>query len=233
LVTNEAKWSSSLKLVESPTLRGALSTAMTLFGGLLVGLLAGSLTFRLIPGSNVNDVRLGHAAIAATPAVIGIMAGGAFWGRQMGQIAQTNHMIRLTWAGALGFGPVAALLALGLGIAEPAIVARLSQLNQPIHRVFTLLFVPSAFLIAGISAWAIGLALRDNKLAWSLLWQVGLTAGVTFLIINLGMEAMGWVIGAPGAAERATMLTVMSLGNFCAAITGGALMGWQLNKIRK
>ena len=221
-----------MKPMVRPALRGALTTTMTLFGGLMLGLLAGSLTFHLIPGSNVNDVRLGHAAIAAIPAVLGILAGGAAWGRQMGRIARADDMYRLTWAGALGFGTIATILALGLGIAEPAIVARFSQLGQPIHRVFTLLFTPSAFLIAGISAWAIGLGLHNNKLAWSLLWQVGLTAGATFLTVNIFMEAMGWVVGAPGAAERATMLTIMSLGNFCAALTGGALMGRQLNKFR-
>jgi len=32
-----------------------------------------------------------------------------------------------------------------------------------------------------------------------LLWQVGLTSGVTFLTLNLVMVALGLVIGAPGA----------------------------------
>ena len=40
--------------------------------------------------------------------------------------------------------------------------------------------------------------------------RVGLTAGLAFLAVNLGMEALGWQVGGPGAAERATMLTVTS-----------------------
>jgi hypothetical protein len=39
------------------------------------------------------------------------------------------------------------------------------------------------------------------------------------------MESLGWVMGAPNAAERATMVTVLALGNITAAITGGAVMG--------
>ena len=77
----------------------------------------------------------------------------------------------------------------------------------------------------GVSAWAIGRGLRDNALAWSLFWRVGLAAGGAFLAVNLIMQAAGWVVGAPGAAERATMLTVMGLGNIGAALGGGGVMG--------
>jgi hypothetical protein len=62
--------------------------------------------------------------------------------------------------------------------------------------------------------------LRDNALAWSLFWRVGLAAGGAFQAVNLIMQAAGWVVGAPGAAERATMLTVMGLGNIGAALGG-------------
>jgi len=56
-------------------LRGAFLTVLTLFGGLLVGLAAGDLVFHLIPGSSLVDVKLGHAAVAALPALVGILAG--------------------------------------------------------------------------------------------------------------------------------------------------------------
>lgn len=205
--------------------RSAFTTVFTLFGGLALGLLVGSLVFHLIPGSSVSDVQLGHAAIAAVPAVVGFLLGGAFWGLQMGHIAGEEHPRRLAWAGVLGFGPITALLALGLGLAEPVLVEQLGEMGQPIHRVFTLLFVPSAFLIGGISAWALGLGLQDKRLAKSLFWRVGLMTGGVFLIINLGMEAAGWVVGSPGAASRATMVTVLAAGNIGAAIAGGGVMG--------
>ena len=214
--------------MKGPVLRSAFTTVVTLFGGLGLGLLAGSLVFHLIPGSSVTDVKLGHAAIAATPAVVGFLTGGAVWGARMGQIAGSDRPRRMAWAGLLGFGPITALLALGLGLAEPFIVGQFARMGQPIHRVFTLLFVPSAFLIAGISAWAVGVGLQDRPLARTLFWRVGLTAGVTFLIINLVMESAGWVVGAPGAAARATMVTVLAVGNIGAALVGGGVLGWLL-----
>jgi hypothetical protein len=216
--------------VESRARRGALAgasrTVLTLFGGLLGGLLLGDLTFRLIPGSSVDDVRLGHAAIAAIPALAGFLAGGAAWGRQMATIAGVRPSRRMALAGMLGFAPVTILLAAGLGVAEPFIVTSLAIL--PIHRTFTLLFVPSAFLIAAVSSFAVAIGLRDAVLARSLFWRVGVVAGLTFLLINLLMEALGWVVGAPGAAERATMIVVMSLGNLGAALSGGAVLGYLL-----
>ena len=208
-------------------LEGALRTVGTLFGGLLGGLLLGSLTFRLIPGSSVENVRLGHAAVAAVPALAGFLAGGAAWGVQMGRIVgATAPSRRMAVAGMLGFGPVTIVLALGLGVAEPIIVTSLGPL--PIHRIFTLLFVPSAFLIAAVSAFAAGIGLGDAALARSLFWRVGAVAGLTFLLINLLMEALGWVVGAPGAAARATMVVVMSLGNLGAALSGGSVLGYLL-----
>jgi len=216
-----------------PLLRGALLTVLTLFGGLFIGLLAGDIVFRLIPGSSVTDVKLGHAAIAAIPAFGGFLAGGAVWGVQMGRLAGAQNPRRMAWAGTLGFGSITIALAAGLGVAEPFLVAQLSAAGQPIHRAFTLFFVPSAFLIAGISAWAIGVGLQKIRLAWSLLWRVGLVAATTFLVINLIMESLGWVVGAPGAAQRATMVTVLAMGNICAALAGGAMMGRNLTSNRK
>jgi hypothetical protein len=216
--------------VRKGAIDGALRTVASLFGGLLGGLLLGDVTFRLIPGSSIENVRLGHAAIAAVPALAGFLAGGAAWGVQMGRIAGAPRLRRMALAGMLGFGPVTIVLALGLGVAEPIIVSSMGAL--PIHRVFTLLFVPSALLIAGASSFAVGRGLRQPELARSLFWRVGAVAGLTFLLVNLLMEALGWVVGAPGAAARATMVVVMSLGNLGAALSGGALLGYLLTTRR-
>jgi hypothetical protein len=210
-------------MVRRGALAGASRTVATLFGGLLGGIVLGDLTFRLIPGSSVDDVRLGHAAIAAIPALAGFLAAGAAWGMQMSKIAGVTPSRRMALAGMLGFGPVTIFLAFALGTAEPVIVSSLGPV--PIHRIFTLLFAPSAFLIAGTSSFAVGIGLRNPRLARALFWRVGAVAGLTFLLINLLMEALGWVVGAPGAAERATMIVVMSLGNLGAALSGGAILG--------
>lgn len=217
-----------MKINDKTAVRGAFFTILTLFGGLLIGLVAGDVVFRLIPGSSIDNVKLGHAAIAAIPALGGFLAGGAVWGVQMGRLAGAAGARRMAVAGMLGFAPITLILALGLAAAEPFIVESFVR-EIPIHRIFTFLFVPSAFLIAGVSAYAIGKGLQDNALAVSLLWQVGLAAGVTFLLVNLAMESLGWVVGAPGAAERATMVTVLAFGNMAAALVGGGVMGWLLS----
>jgi hypothetical protein len=46
------------------------------------------------------------------------------------------------------------------------------------------------------------------------------------------MEALGWQVGGPNAAARATMLTVMFAGNAGAALIGGAWLGWRLHAMR-
>ena len=97
--------------------------------------------------------------------------------------------------------------------------------------MFTLLFVPAAFLISAVGAWALGRGLGDRALSWRLFWSAGLTAAVAFLVVNLSLEAAGWVVGAPRAAERATMLVVMFSGNLVAALTAGAVMGHRLSRI--
>jgi hypothetical protein len=216
-----------------PILKGLIFTLVTLFGGLLIGLLLGDITFHLIPGSSIENVKIGHAAIAAIPALIGFLVGGAIWGVQMGRLAGSNETGRLFLFGLLGYGPVSILLAAVLGVAGPAIIQYFTDRGQPIHRVFTLLFVPSAFMIAGISAWAVGIGLRDRQLARKLFWEVGLVAGLSFLAVNLSMESLGWVVGAPGAAERVTMITVLALGNIPIALTGGGMMGWKLKRFEE
>ena len=130
-------------------------------------------------------------------------------------------------AGILGFAPFTLLMTFALLWLEPIAIERIGS-QFPIHRVFTFFFVPTAFLIAGISASVLGIGLMDNKLALSLFWRVGLAAPLAFLVVNLAMEAAGWVVGAPRAAERLTMLVVMSLGNVGAALAGGGLLGWTL-----
>jgi hypothetical protein len=133
----------------------------------------------------------------------------------------------MAWAGMLGFAPVTLGLGFVLILLEPVAVQRFGQ-HIPIHRLFTLFFVPTAFLIAGIGAWAISIGLRDRQLAGSLLLRVGVAAALAFLAVNLAMDALGWRVGAPHAAERFTMLVVMFAGNLAAAFAGGFTLGWRL-----
>ena len=203
----------------------------SLIGGLFLGLAAGSLVFELLPGSSIENINPGHVAIAAVPGLAGFLLGGAVWGVRMGKLAGETDTRRMAVAGTLGFVPITVALGIGLNAAEPVLIGSLDA-DLAIHQAFTLLFVPSAFLIAGVSSFAIGLGLRVGSKAWSLTWRVGLAAAVAFLAVNLLMEQLGWVVGAPRAAERATMLVVMFAGNLGAALVGGGVLGRMLVDFR-
>ena len=84
--------------------------------------------------------------------------------------------------------------------------------------------MPAAFFVAGITAFAIGVALGDIALALRLAAWTGLAAAAAFFVADILMDLAGWRVGAPGAAERATMLTVMMVGNLAAAAAGGAML---------
>ncbi len=210
--------------IRQMTWTGAWQTVATLFGGLGLGVLAGDTLFKILPGASLTNPQIAYTLVAAIPAIGLFALGSAAWGRAMAKLAGASATNRMSWAGILGFAPVTILVAFALFLIEPIAVEQLGE-RLPIHRLFTLLFVPSAFIISAVSAWAIGIGLRDRALARTLAWQVGLAGGLTFLVVNLVMEAAGWVVGAPGAAERATMVTVMGLGNVAAALAGGAMMG--------
>ncbi len=122
------------------------------------------------------------------------------------------------------------LAGLTLAALERAIVERGQGPDLPVHIVFTILFVPAAFFIAGAGGLALGLAERNLRLGLQLAVGGGLSAAIAFLLVNLLMDALGWRVGAPGAAERATMLTVMMAGNLAAALAGGGILGYQLSR---
>jgi hypothetical protein len=208
---------------------GAWRTVATLFGGLVVGIAVGNLVFALLPGSSVTDPKVQYELIAAIPTLLSLGVGSAAWGRGMARLGGAVPTKRMAWAGILGSAPITLVMAFSLLALEPIAVERFGA-RVPIHRVFTLLFVPTAFVISCVGAFAIGIGFRDGPFARSLAWRVGLTGAAAFLVVNLLMESAGWVVGAPGAAARATMITVMSLGNLAAALAGGAVLGLQLGR---
>ena len=65
---------------------------------------------------------------------------------------------------------------------------------------------------------------NSPTLARRLAWRAGLAGGAAFLAVDLLMDALGWRVGAPGAAERFTMLTVMFTGDFVAALRANGLL---------
>lgn len=203
---------------------GAIFTALPLLGGLLLGIVVGNIVFNLMPGHSISNPSPITITVSAIPALMGLFFGSALWGVLMGRLARAGDVWRMALAGGLGFAPIAIGLGILLQVLEPIALSEYGDW-LPLHRLFTVLFVPTAFSIAGVSAFAIGTGLRNRPLAWQLLWKIGLVAAAAFLVVNLSMEASGWVVGAPRAADRLTMLTVMFMSNLGAALAGGAAMG--------
>jgi len=203
--------------------QGAFLTVLLLFGGVLAGGFVGNLIFRSLSSHSITNPSVVPRILGAIPLAAVMLAGSGAWGWAIGGLAKMKNRRRMVVAGILGFVPITLLLGFVLLI----LAYRIGQ-QLPTHRLFTLLFVPAAFLIAGTSTWAMGRGLKNNALAVSLFWRVGITAAVTFLVVNLVMEASGWVVGAWGAAARYTMLTVMFTSNLGATLTGGAVLGWMI-----
>ena len=204
----------------------ALATAVCLFGGLLVGFAIAIAVSNLpmhIPNQTLNFISM--------MLLLSILFfAGAAWGYAMAKISSTQNKRRMIWAGALSFSPALVLAGLMLATLERVIVERGQGPDLPVHNVFTILFVPAAFFVAGTGGLALGLAERNLRLGLRLAVGAGLSAALGFLLVNLLMDALGWRVGAPGAAERATMLTVMMAGNLAAALASGGILGYQLSR---
>lgn|SRR5574341_539278 len=205
-------------------LRGAWLTALYLVGGLILGVGLGLI---LSPFPQSGPVR--HTLSAAV-ALLVVSAAGAGWGRAMGRLAGALDARRMAWAGALGFGPPLLVAGVTLGQLEPFAVGRLAQLGLEVHVVFTLMFVPAAFLVAAAGGLSLGIGLRDAAFGRALAIGTGLAAAAAFLAVDLFMDAIGWRVGAPEAAKRATMLTVTGVGSLAAALAAGAYLGSALGR---
>jgi hypothetical protein len=137
------------------------------------------------------------------------------------------------WAGALGYAPTVLLVGMALTVLENLIVEQRRGPELPIHVVFTLLFAPAALVVASVGALALGVALKRRGLALRLALGSGLVAGLTFLVVDLLMDALGYRVGAPGAAERSTMITVMLTSNIAASLAAGGVIGLIITSSRE
>ncbi len=203
-----------------------LATAFCLIGGMILGGILGSIVNERLPGHQTDAM---NVLLSAIPAFGGVFVGGAAWGWVLGRITGVDGPRRITIAGALGFGPGAILAALVLTVLESIIVEQQQGPQLPIHNIFTLLFVPAATSVTGIGSYAIAIGARLPQPV-KLGTTTALIGGAAFLIVNLLLDSLGWRVGAPGAAERATMLTTLFSGSFAAALVGGGLVGNSLSR---
>ncbi len=214
--------------IQQVAIRSGLATGLFLFGGLLVGFVA-AVGLSGLPMHLPESART-LLAMVIILSIVGFASAG--WGRAMARLTGASQPRRMIKAGILSFGPSLVLAGFILSSLEVAIVERGNGPDLPIHMVFTILFVPAVFLVAGLGGLALGLAQGEWRLAWRCALGSGLAGSMAFLVIVLAMDQIGYRVGAPGAAERATMLTVMMTGNLGAALAGGAALGALLMRRR-
>ncbi|MEW5985570.1 MAG: hypothetical protein AB1791_02955 [Chloroflexota bacterium] len=207
--------------------RGGLYTALFLVVGLVIGFFAGAGLEGSLPRHTPATTR---QVLAAVPVLLILVAASALWGRQMARLTGSAATRRMAWAGVLSYAPAVILVGFGLTLLEVALVEEGRGPDWPIHVVYTLLFTPAAFLIAGLGGLALGLANRSGRLAGRLFLFVGLAGGLAFLAVDLVMDALGWRVGAPGAVARVTMLTVTLVGDLAAALVSGTVLATLLSR---
>lgn len=202
----------------------ALLTAGYLTGGIVVGMGLGALI-----GAQAHMVR---NVLASLVALTCMTAAGSYWARalarRLGRLS-TDDLARAGRAGAMSFGPVMISVALILTALEPILVSGKTGPVAQIHVVYGFLFVPGAFVVAGLTTWIMthGLALTSSNRRSTAL-AVGAASGFAYLAVYLVMDAAGWRVGAPGAAKRATMLVVSALSALGATLAAGAVLGRSL-----
>jgi cytochrome bd-type quinol oxidase subunit 2 len=207
-------------------LASAIVTAVSLVGGMVAGATIGA----LVHGLPFHAPEQTMVFLASIPALVGVLGGGALWGSLLARIHNLPNRKGPPLAGALGFGLAVIGAALLLNVLEGALVEQGRLPGVPIHFKFTLLFVPATLLVAAIGGSAIALASgnRANWLRYAL--ATGLVASLSFLIVDLVLDTVGMRVGAPHAAERATMLTVTFISSTAAAFSAGAILGRLLAK---
>jgi len=202
-------------------LMSALAGGLCLVGSLVLPFLVALVVGQLIGNSTNPPPALAITMIVL--ALISLVGGSAAWGLVIARIAGYPYPRRLALACALSYAPATLAVAFLLGRIEPIVVEGTPGLA--IHILFSLLFVPAVFFVAATTGIAIGWALRSWRLAVRAALGGGAAAALGFLAVDLLLDSLGMRVGAPGAAERATMLTVLALGDLGAALAGGAVIG--------
>jgi hypothetical protein len=200
--------------------------ALVTLGYLCGGFLAGMATGIAVGGASAHLPPPLTVVIPGIAAIAIMVLAGAAWARTIAARLGFAETQRVTWAGALGFGPMVILIASALTLLEPRAV---SAQTFPIHVVYGLLFVPATFAVAAGTIATLSIGLRmERRAGLSLALKSGAASALAFLVAYLAMDAAGWQVGAPEARQRATMLVVTGVSTLAAAVAGGFVLGSSL-----
>jgi hypothetical protein len=190
----------------------------------------GGLALAVVIGGMIDELRAVLPIVVSRGAAVVVAVSLIFfairlWGRDMARIAGRPEISGISNAGALALAAVIGLIGLALGLAEPIAVRSGARFGLRIDQVYTLLFVPATLIVTTAGAYVLARSHGDTRFAIRLAILCGLASAGVFLMTDLGMDALGWRVGAPGAGRRATMIVVTTLGMAFAAITAGGVIG--------
>lgn len=203
----------------------ALPAAVLLGGALPLGFLA---SFGLTEVLPMHGQAANVAQVAAGLIILGLC--GGLWGRSVAHAAGSPHTRRLFWISAAGFIVAVIAAVVVLGQLERVFVEERALGRVPIHVIFAAIFPPAVFVITAGMALVVGGLLRGGRFGIQLAWRAGLAAAAAFFVANVVQDLLGRRVGGPHAAETFTMMSVLMIGNVCAALAAGAVMGWQLTR---
>jgi len=209
--------------------RAAALTTRDVVGGLLLAAAAGGVFDALATPLPVLPRRILSVAIAMAV----LFQAMNLWSRDMARLGGRPGARPIGTAGALLLAVLFGAVGFALGMTEPFIVGRAASQGVQIHQVYMILFVTATLLIATAGTFTLGRGLHGNRFAVRLGMGSGIGAATAFLTVALTMDAIGWRVGAPDAAKRATMVVVTALGLIAAGIAAGAVVGIMLTQTRK
>lgn len=201
--------------------RAGLATVFYLAGGLALGLILGIAVSKVPLHVDQLLKNIGGALGLLTL----VSLASHRWGSTMAGLSGWGDRPRGARIGGLSFPIVLLVGALALSAGEG-----LSAIGIPIHILYGALFIPTSILIVAAVSLTWGRALRDWNLGGRLALRAAPLAGLAYLLSYLLMDTIGYQVGAPGAVERATMITVTLVGCLAAAAAGGAALGTGLRR---
>lgn len=147
---------------------------------------------------------------------------GYLWARSLGQRAGLPDSKLMNFSGGIGFalGVVGILMAMA-EFAQNPITRWLATFHGNGNLEFGALFAPWTGLACGISGLALGIGVRDLKLALKFLALGFITGFGLYLAIMYTMELLGFKVGS----GRPVMLPTTFLSMWATALVGSAIYG--------
>lgn len=163
---------------------------------------------------------------------LSFLAAGALWARSLSRLAGATVTRTTLVAGALGYAVTSLVSLFALTYVEEHSHQFIGPLLR-IHHLFMIVFALAAGLISGGSGASLGLAIGGVRLAARMGVLGALVGSATFLVVALLMDLLvGYRVGAPGAEERVTMITVALLGVLATCVVGSIALGMALIQAR-